>query len=164
MHTYVCVHFCSMHLYNHTSQPMHASHPLLPFTQTSSNSFLFLASFWFALDFKKCMYTFLKLFIYLLFLAVHRLSPAVASRGYSLVAVCGLLIVVASLVAHRLLSTPASVVVAHGLSCSVACGISVSRPGNKSVSPALTGGFSTTGPPRNVPSLHILKYSKKHQS
>ena len=43
--------------------------------------------------------------------------------GLSLVAVCGLLIVMASLAAApRLLST-GSVVVAHGLSCSRACGI-----------------------------------------
>ena len=80
MHTYMCVHFCSMHLNNHTSQPMHASRPLLPFTQTSSNYFVFLVSFWFALDFKKkCMYTFKKSFIYLLFLAAHSLSLAVVS-------------------------------------------------------------------------------------
>ena len=37
------------------------------------------------------------------FIAVHGLSQVVAGRGYSLVAVCGLLIAVASLVAeHRL--------------------------------------------------------------
>ena len=71
---------------------------------------------------------------------------------------------VASFVEHRLLGMQASVVVAHGLSCSVSCGISISRTGNKSVSPVLTGGFLTTGPPRKVPSLYILKYSKKHQS
>ena len=35
-----------------------------------------------------------------------------------------------------------SVVVAHGLSCSVACG-----PGLEPVSPALAGGFVTTAPP-----------------
>ena len=33
----------------------------------------------------------------------------------------------------------------HGLSCSVACGILVSRPGIKPVSPELQGGFLTTG-------------------
>ena len=44
-------------------------------------------------------------------------SPVAASGGYSLVAVLGLFIVVASLVVeHRLQGTRASVVVAHGLS------------------------------------------------
>ena len=62
------------------------------------------------------------------------MSLVLASRGYSLVVVHGLLIVVASLVAeHRLQAVWASVVVgarlwstgliavAHGLSCSRAC-------------------------------------------
>ena len=40
-----------------------------------------------------------------------------------------------------------SVVVAHGLSCPVACGILVPRPGIEPVSPALQDGFLTTGPP-----------------
>ena len=40
-----------------------------------------------------------------------------------------------------------SVVVAHGLSCPVTCGILVHWPGIKPVSPALEGGFFTTGPP-----------------
>ena len=35
----------------------------------------------------------------------------------------------------------------HGLSCPVACGILVPQPGIKPVSPALEGGFLTTGPP-----------------
>ena len=56
--------------------------------------------------------------------AVHGLSPVMASRGYSVAAVHGLLIVVASLVVeHGLQGTQASVVVAHGLSCQVVCGI-----------------------------------------
>ena len=40
-----------------------------------------------------------------------------------------------------------SVVVAHGLSCHAACGILVPRPGIEPESPALEGGFLTTGPP-----------------
>ena len=39
------------------------------------------------------------------------------------------------------------VVEASGLSCPVACGILVPRPGIEPVSPALEGRFSTTGPP-----------------
>ena len=41
-----------------------------------------------------------------------------------------------------------SVVVARGLSCAAACGILVPQPGIKPTSPALEGGFFTTGPPR----------------
>ena len=40
-----------------------------------------------------------------------------------------------------------SVVAACRLSCPVACGILVPRPGIKPMSPALEGGFLTTGPP-----------------
>ena len=40
-----------------------------------------------------------------------------------------------------------SVVVVRGLSCPTACGILVSQPGIKTASPALEGGFFTTGPP-----------------
>ena len=57
-------------------------------------------------------------FLAMLGLSVHELelSPAVASRGCSLVAVCGLLTAVASLVAeHRLQAMQASVAAAHGL-------------------------------------------------
>ena len=39
-----------------------------------------------------------------------------------------------------------SLVVAHGLSCSVACGILVPGPGVEPASPALQDGFVTTGP------------------
>ena len=52
------------------------------------------------------------------------------SRGFSLVAVHGLLIAVASLVAeHRLQGVCTSVVVVHGFSYPVACGILV--PGQR---------------------------------
>ena len=76
-------------------------------------------------------------------------SLYVESRGYSLVAVCGLLIMVASLVErgiqvhglrslqHRgsVVSAPrlqrtGSVAVAHGLSCSLACGIFLDQGSN----------------------------------
>ena len=42
-------------------------------------------------------------------------------------------------------------VVACGLSCSMACGILVPRPGMEPVSLALEAGFLTTGPPRKSP-------------
>ena len=40
-----------------------------------------------------------------------------------------------------------SVVLGRGLSCPMACGILVPRTGIEPVSPALEGGFFTTGPP-----------------
>ena len=49
----------------------------------------------------------------------------------SLVAVCGLLTAVASLAALRLRGV-ASVVVAHGLSCSKACGVLLEQGSNPS--------------------------------
>ena len=50
------------------------------------------------------------------FVAAYGLCLIAASTGHSVVVVCGLLIVVASLVAeHRLQSTKASVVAAHRL-------------------------------------------------
>ena len=55
------------------------------------------------------------------FVAVPGLSLVVASRGYSLAAVCGLLVVVASLVVEHLpQGVQTSIVAAHRLSC---CGI-----------------------------------------
>ena len=62
---------------------------------------------------------------------MYGLSLVVESGGYCLVLVCGFLIAVATLVAeHRLWArglsscrSRAPEVVAHGLSCSVACGI-----------------------------------------
>ena len=79
--------------------------------------------------------------------------------------VCGLLIVVASLVEHRLsvheiqclrhvgsvvvsrLSTVSSVVVAHRLSCSVVCRIFLDQGLTELESSALAGKFFTTQPP-----------------
>ena len=70
------------------------------------------------------------------------LSLIALSRGSSLVAVCGLLIVVAALVVeHRLqrtgsivvgrgLQSAGSVVVVHGFSCSAACGIFLDQGSN----------------------------------
>ena len=51
-------------------------------------------------------------------------------RGLLFVAVCGLLIAVASLAAEHGLKSAGSVVVAHGLSCSAACGIFLDQGSN----------------------------------
>ena len=81
------------------------------------------------------------------------LSLGVVSGDYSLVAVCRLLVAVTSLAAeHGLCGPRASVVVGHGLS---SCGSSqlpfsmwnLAGSGIQPVSPALAGGFLTTGPP-----------------
>ena len=64
------------------------------------------------------------------------LSLVVASRGFSLVAVLRLL----------MSESAGSVVGAHRLSCSMACG-----PGIEPISPALAGRLSTTEPPGKSP-------------
>ena len=89
-----------------------------------------------------------------------KFSLVVASGGYSLVAVHRLLIAVASLAAeHGLQSTQSSVVVAYGLSCLVTCGIFLDQ-GLNPASPALAGGFLTTGPPGRSQSRYTLFGSK----
>ena len=85
------------------------------------------------------------------------LSLVMVSGGLLFVAVCGLLIAVASRCLARALGMWASVVVAHGLSscgswalecrsglsCPAACGIFLDQGSN----PALSDGFSTTALP-----------------
>ena len=56
-------------------------------------------------------------------LSLCSLSLVAVSRGYSLVEVCGLLIVVASHCRIRVVGALASLVVAHRHSCLMACGI-----------------------------------------
>ena len=96
----------------------------LPLLFSSFYGFAFLspASFVSVL-FLLTSFFFLNLFIYFIYFWLHWVL--VAARGLSLS--CGdlrLLIVVASLAAeHGLLGARASVVVAHGLRCSAACGI-----------------------------------------
>ena len=55
-------------------------------------------------------------------------------------------------------------VVARGLSWSAACGILAPLPGFKPTSPALQGGFLTTGPPGKSLSLHFYKEIKSAQT
>ena len=64
------------------------------------------------------------LWLHWVFIAVCGLCLAMGSRAYSLAVVCRILIAVDFLVAELGLSgVPASIVVAHGLNCSAACGI-----------------------------------------
>ena len=67
------------------------------------------------------------------FVAVFRLSRVAASRG-----------------------TQGSVVVAHGLWLLQACGILVPQPEIKLMSPALAGGFLTTGSPGRVQCVFLI--------
>ena len=74
-------------------------------------------------------------------------SLVVASGGYSLGVVCRLLIAAASpVVEPGHLDMRASVVVVHGLSCPVACGIFLDQAWNPGP-PALASGVLTTGSP-----------------
>ena len=71
------------------------------------------------------------------------------SGSYSLSALLRPLLAVASLVAKHGLWSTGSIVVACGLSCSVACGIFPNQGSGDTmhVSPALAGGFFATEPP-----------------
>ena len=64
------------------------------------------------------------------FVAMHGLSLVAVSGDYSLVAVHGLLIEVASLVELGLQGGQASIVLVCGVSCSAACGISLEQGWN----------------------------------
>ena len=79
--------------------------------------------------------------LFLAALGLHRCPQALSSCGRPgplCVAVCGLLIAVAS---------------PHGLSCPAAWQILVPRPGMEPESPALAGGFLITGPPGKFPQI-----------
>ena len=93
---------------------------------------------------------FIYLFIYFfglcwVFVSVRGLSLVVASGGHSSSWCTGLSLSRPLLLRSTGSRRTGSVVVAHGPSCSAACGIP--RPGLEPVSPALAGRFSTTGPP-----------------
>ena len=63
--------------------------------------------------------------------AARGLSPDAASRGYSLVVVCGFLSVMSSLIAENgLWSSQVSVAAARGLSWPTACGIFLDQGSN----------------------------------
>ena len=91
-------------------------------------------------------YLFIYLFLYLwlcwVFVSVRGLSPVVASGGHSSSRCAGLSLSRPLLLWSTGSRRAGSVVVAHGPSCSTACGI-FPEP----VSPALAGRFSTTAPP-----------------
>ena len=65
---------------------------------------------------------------------------------------CGLL----SSCGTRALERAGSVVAAYGPSCPMACGILVPQLGIEPLSPALEGGFLTTGPPGKSPGFFFF--------
>ena len=94
---------------------------------------------------------FLNLFIYLfwlcsVFVSVRGLSLVAASGGHSSSRCAGLSLSRPLLLRSTGSRRAGSVVVAHGLSCSAACGIFPDQ-GSNPCPPALAGRFSTTAPP-----------------
>ena len=101
----------------------------------------------------KCLLFFffkLILFIYFwlrwVFIAAHGLSLVAVSRGYSSLRCTGFSLRWLLLLQSTGSRHAGSVVVAHGLSCSVARGIFPDQ-GSNPCPPALAGGFLTTAPP-----------------
>ena len=86
---------------------------------------------------------FFYIFIYLAVsgLCCGRRALLLRHAGFSLVVACGFFL---------------SLVVARGLSCPVTCGILVPPPGIEPSSPALEGGFFTTGPPGKSLNSHFF--------
>ena len=78
------------------------------------------------------------------FITACGLSLVVASGSYSLVAVHRLQIAGLLLLQSKGSRHVGSTVVVHRLSCPVACGILVPRPGIEPMSPVLAGRFLTT--------------------
>ena len=91
------------------------------------------------------------LFIYLLwlcwvFISVRGLPPVAPSGGHSSSRCVGLSLSRPLLLRSTGSRSAGSVIVAHGLSCSAACGI-LPGQGSNPFSPASAGRFSTTAPP-----------------
>ena len=96
--------------------------------------------------FLKNFYLFIYLWLCWVFVSVRGLSLVAASGGHSSSWCAGLSLSRPLLLRSTGSRRAGSVIVAHGPSCSAACGI-FPRPGLEPVSPALAGRFSTTAPP-----------------
>ena len=122
--------------------PIHShgrpAQPCLPHThhQEKRLFFFFLIFILFLVTFISFSFLSFFLFIWLHQVLVAACKIFIASRGL-LCSSCG----------ARALECTGSVAVARRLSCLTARGILVPRPGIEPVSPALEGGFLTTGPP-----------------
>ena len=104
-------------------------------------------------------YLFIYLFIYLwlcwVFVSVRGLSLVAASGGHSSSRCAGLSLSRPLLLWSTGTRRTGSVIMAHGPSCSVACGIFPDQGLNPCPLPALAGRFSTTAPP-GKPSQRLL--------
>ena len=111
-----------------------------------------------AVAFFKFIYLFIYFWLCWVFVSVRGLSLVAASGGHSASRCAGLSLSRPLLLRSTGSRRAGSVVVAHGPSCSVACGLP--RPGLEPMSPALAGRFSTTAPPGKpyniILSLNIL--------
>ena len=105
-------------------------------TKRRGSFFFFLIFILFLVTFISFSFLSFFLFIWLHQVLVAACKIFIASRGL-LCSSCG----------ARALECTGSVAVARRLSCLTARGILVPRPGIEPVSPALEGGFLTTGPP-----------------
>ena len=95
---------------------------------------------------------------------MHGLSLVVASGGYSSLQCVGFSLSHCGFSCCRAwaLGAQASVVVAHGLSCSAAMW-DLPMPGFEPVSPALAGGFLTTAPPgKPLPQSYSISFHLAH--
>ena len=94
------------------------------------------------------IYLFICLWLRWVFVSVRGLSLVAASGGHSSSRCVGLSLSRPLLLRSTGSRRAGSVVVAHGPSCSAACGMwDLPRPGLEPVSPALAGRLSTTAPP-----------------
>ena len=112
-------------------------------------------------------FNFIYLFIYLwlcwVFVSLRGLSLVVASGGHSSSRCTGLSLSRPLLLRNTGSRCTGSVTVAHGPSCSAACGIFPDQ-GSNPHSPALAGRFSTTAPPRKPENEFLEKslFGRKH--
>ena len=110
----------------------------------SCESFIYL--FWWQNKLRR-VFLFIYLFLAVLgFVSVRGLSPVAASGGHSSSQCAGLSLSRPLLLRSTVSRHAGSVIVAHGPSCSAACGIFRDQ-GSNPWSPALAGGFLTTAPP-----------------
>ena len=96
------------------------------------------------------------------FVSVLGLSPVAASGGHSSSQYAGLSLSWPLLLQSTGSRRAGSVVVAHGLNCSAACG-NLPRTGLEPVSPAFAGSLSTTAPPGKPGQLIFDKGGKTIQ-
>ena len=122
------------------------------------------SSSWFLFFFFKFIYLFIYFWLCWVFVSVRGLSLVVARGGHSSSPCAGLSLPWPLLLRSTGSRRAGSVVVAHGPSCSVACGI-FPHQGSEPVSSALAGRFSTTAPPGkpldlfSIDLVYVLKFS-----